>query len=126
MENPRIVVADDDPYVLDLVKMILEPEGFSVQSASNGQEALTEIAQQRPDIALLDVMMPVMDGVRCCRELRKNPETSKIPVVVMSAGANLSKTAKEIGANGFIAKPFSIDDLIAILQRQLGNGEQAA
>lgn len=114
-----VLVADDDPCVLDLVRTLLESEGFSVQSASNGQEALSEIALHRPDVVLLDVMMPIMDGVTCCIELRKNPETSDVPVVVMSATTNLSTTVKEIGANGFIAKPFGIGELVRLLNRQL-------
>ena len=115
MVNPKILVADDDPSVLSLVRTLLESGGDSVSSASNGQEALSEIAQHRPDIVLLDVMMPVMDGLTACSELRKNPETSDMPVVVMSASENLSRSLTEIGANGFIAKPFDIDELLALL-----------
>lgn len=122
MDSPKILVADDDPLVVDLIKTLLEGEGYSVLSASNGQEAVSEAALHHPDVVLIDVTMPVMDGVTACRELRKNPQTSQTPVVVMSAGENYSRRIKEIGANGFIAKPFNIDDLLALLGRQLPAG----
>lgn len=118
-EGPVVLIADDDPWIVDLVKTFLQSEGFSVQSARNGQEALCEIAQHRPDIVLLDVMMPIKDGVTCCIELRQNPDTAEMPVVIMSATENVSSRLREIGADGFIAKPFDIEDLLAVLISQL-------
>jgi len=123
VENPRVLVADDDPCILSLVKTVLEIEGFSVLSASNGREALREVEDHRPDVVLLDVMMPVMDGVTCCKELRKNPETATTPIVIMSAALNLAEL-KETGADGFIAKPFDNDELVSLLMNRIQERKQ--
>lgn len=117
-ESPKVLVADDDPGIVDLIKTLLEAEGFSVLSACNGLEALREVEHHRPDIVLLDIMMPMMDGITCCKELRSNPNTSDTLVVVMSATVDIAEL-KGIGATDFIAKPFDNDHLVRLLNTWL-------
>ena len=116
----NVLVVDDDPCIVDLVRILLESEGFSMESAQDGRQALHTIEQDQPDIVLMDVMMPVMDGVTCCAEMRKNPSTSKLPVLFMSAATNLQGRLREIGADGFISKPFDLEDLLSLLKAHLG------
>ena len=84
-QGRQVLVADDDPVVVDLVCQLLEEDGFSVRSAAHGREALDEIGRQRPDVLLLDLMMPVMDGFETLQQLRANPDTRDLPVVVITA-----------------------------------------
>jgi len=90
----QVLVADDDPVVVDLVRQLLEEDGWTVRSAANGQEALDEIAQQRPNVLLLDLMMPVMDGFEALHRLRDDPETRNLPVVIITA-KDLSREERE-------------------------------
>lgn len=95
----QVLVADDDPVVVDLVRQLLEEDGFSVRSAVNGQEALDEIARQRPDVLLLDLMMPVMDGFETLQRLRQNPDTRDLPVVVITAKDLSAQEREELRQN---------------------------
>jgi len=81
----QALIADDDPVVVDLVRQLLEEEGWQVRSAADGQQALDQIARSKPDVLLLDLMMPVMDGFETLHRLRENPETRDLPVVVITA-----------------------------------------
>ena len=90
----QLLVADDDPNVVELVRQLLEEEGWSVRSAADGQETLEEIARQRPDVLLLDLMMPVMDGFETLQRLRDDPETRNLPVVIITA-RDLSQQERE-------------------------------
>ena len=90
----QLLVADDDPIVSDLVRQLLEDDGWSVRSAANGQQALDQIAKQKPDVLLLDLMMPVMDGFETLQRLRDDPETRDLPVVIITA-RDLSQQERE-------------------------------
>jgi len=92
----QVLVADDDPVVVDLARQLLEEDGWSVRSAANGQQALDEIARQRPDVLLLDLMMPVMDGFETLHQLRENPATRDLPVVVFTAKDLSPQEQKEL------------------------------
>jgi signal transduction histidine kinase/DNA-binding response OmpR family regulator len=81
----EVLVTDDDPVVIELTRQLLEDDGWTVRAASNGQEALDALAEKRPDVMLLDLMMPVMDGFETLRRLRANPETKDLPVIVVTA-----------------------------------------
>ena len=81
----EVLVVDDDPMVVDLVQQLLEEDSWTVRSAANGREGLDEIARQQPDVVLLDLMMPVMDGFETLNHLRENPATQNLPVVVITA-----------------------------------------
>jgi DNA-binding response OmpR family regulator len=114
----RILVVDDDPRLLHVVAMYLSIEGYDVDTASNGEEGLRLLEQRRPDLVILDVMMPGIDGLEACRRIKSNPETRAIPVVLFTA---LSRTddvenGRAAGANRFINKPFSLIGLGAVIR----------
>jgi CheY-like chemotaxis protein len=112
MNRPLVLVVDDDPDILDAICDILDAEGYRVSRARHGQEALDQVDSQRPDIILLDLMMPVMDGVAFSQALRLRPAVRDVPIVVISADGNPQRAAA-VGAAGYLAKPFDIDALLA-------------
>ena len=109
----RVLVVDDDPDILDALSEILEVEGYDVQRARNGREALQRLEHGLPDLVLLDLMMPVMDGWEFARSLAPG---ARPPIIVLSADRNVSAKAKEIGALGWLAKPFELSDLLAAVR----------
>jgi diguanylate cyclase (GGDEF)-like protein len=111
----RILVVDDDPDILQYVKMNLELEGFEAQTASNGVEALEIATKNPPALVLMDVMMPGMDGLTTLRHLRNDPTTSSVPVVMLTARALAKDRVKglDLGADDYITKPFAVEELIA-------------
>jgi DNA-binding response OmpR family regulator len=114
----RILLVDDDPDILESTQYLVEAEGYEVDTAHNGREALERMSAAKPDVILLDLMMPVMDGWQFVEELRKGPH-AQVPVIVLSAIHGLSAKAKQLQASGFVAKPFDIDDLLRQLQTVL-------
>lgn len=112
MTAGRVLVVDDQPDIVDVVRTYLERDGFEVFSASNGVHALEEVARLGPDILILDVMLPGMDGLNVCREIRK---TRTIPILMLSArGDDLDKIlGLEIGADDYLVKPFNPKELVA-------------
>jgi CheY-like chemotaxis protein len=122
MEAPvqtSVLVVDDEPQVVWMLQFSLEAEGFQTFAARDGRRALDELRQHRPELMLLDIMMPVMDGWSVLQEIRDLPEGERPRVVVVSARASLRDRAKaaELGAVGFVAKPFNVDDLLGVLNR---------
>jgi len=109
---PLVLVVDDDPDILEAVCDILEGEGYRVARARNGREALERLDEEKPILILLDLMMPVMDGLAFARALRGRERDRSIPIVVISADGDPQKAAA-LGARGFLAKPFDIDALLA-------------
>jgi CheY-like chemotaxis protein len=112
MIPPLVLVVDDDPDILEAICDILEGEGYRVARARHGEEALTRAEHERPDVILLDLMMPVMDGVAFSRAMRDRPALCDVPVVVISADGNPQRAAV-VGAVGYLAKPFDIDALLS-------------
>lgn len=113
-----VLVVDDEPQVVWMLRFSLEAEGYRTLEARDGRAALEEIRRHRPDLVLLDVMMPVMDGWSVLEELRALPESERPRVVVVSARASLRDRAKaaELGADAFVAKPFNVEDLLDVLR----------
>jgi CheY-like chemotaxis protein len=111
-EARRVLVVDDDEDILAVIKEALEIAGYVPDLATNG-EAAHLAAHTRPALVLLDLMMPGVDGYEVGRRLRADPRTADVPIVVMSAGARASHGARDIGANGYLAKPFALADLVA-------------
>jgi CheY-like chemotaxis protein len=117
--EPVVLVVDDDPAIIGFVEMALSDEGYRVETASNGREALAEVEKDRPNVILLDLTMPVMNGYEFYTELKKRMNGSgQIPVVVMTAGQRAREAATELGASGYLAKPFQLDDLIDCVEKQ--------
>ena len=117
MTKPFILVVDDEPDLRDLVALTLADDGFDVAVARDGREALERIAERRPDLILLDMMMPVMDGRALCARLRADGGLPR--VVVMTAADHVAQCAREVGAVGWLAKPFDIDDLVIAIRHGL-------
>ena len=121
--QPLVLVADDEPRITKLVSLALSAEGFRVVTASGGEEALQKAEEVRPDIVLLDIVMPGMDGIEVMRQLR---ERRPIPVILLTAKGSTSDKAKglDLGADDYVAKPFDLDELAArvraVLRRALG------
>jgi len=113
MRQP-ILVIDDDPQIVDLVRDILEFEGYVVATAANGQEGLMVLDQIQPGLVLLDMRMPVLDGWGFARALQTRGDTT--PIVVMTAAQDAKQWAAEIGATSYVAKPFDFDDLVQAVE----------
>jgi two-component system, cell cycle response regulator DivK len=111
----RIVVADDDPVSRGLIRDVLEPQSYEVFEASNGEEALTMIAETRPDLVLLDIQMPVLDGYEVLKKLRADVRFRDIPVAIVTALAMAGdrERALSVGSNAYITKPISVSALRA-------------
>jgi CheY-like chemotaxis protein len=125
MTTPLVLVVDDDPDILDAICDILDAEGYRVTRARHGLEALAQVEAARPDVILLDLMMPVMDGVAFSHALRQRPAVRDIPIIVISADGNPQRAAS-VGAAGYLAKPFDIEALLAQVSgitRIVGAGE---
>ena len=112
MTNAKILVADDDRNICELLRMYLEKEGYTVVLAGNGEEALSKFDEENPDIILLDVMMPRLDGWQVCRELRKK---SECPIIMITAkGETFDKVlGLELGADDYVVKPFEPKEIVA-------------
>ena len=121
--NKNVWIVDDQQDILDVVQIVLENEGFSVKTFLNGS-FVQEAHQEKPDMILLDILLSGEDGRELCRQLKSKKETSNIPVVLLSAHLNASNTYRECGANGFLEKPFHLDDLIGTVKDQLEPGEE--
>jgi CheY-like chemotaxis protein len=114
---PSILVVDDDADVRVLLEAYLALEGFDVLTACNGRDALLQLRDTRPSVILLDLMMPVMDGVEFRRHQQGQPALRDIPVVCLSARHDAKQTATLLGVAECLAKPFELDMLIAVLRR---------
>jgi CheY-like chemotaxis protein len=106
-----VLVVEDETYLCDLISDVLEAEGHAARKASNGLEALDAIRERKPQLILLDLMMPVMDGWEFMDHLRRNPAWARIPVVIITAVYDVARTQQETGARAVITKPFDIDQL---------------
>ena len=113
--SDRILVVDDDPEIRDFVKANLEREGFEIEVAGSGPEALELAGERPPALVLLDVMMPGMDGLTTLRHLRNDVPTANVPVVMLTAKPQAAERVKglDLGADDYITKPFEIDELVA-------------
>ena len=113
--QPTVLIADDEPEVLNVVKRFLTRKGYDMVTAANGAEALGKSKVQKPDIILLDINMPEMDGMTVCRKLREDPLTRLTPIVFVSARGKTDDKVSglNIGADDYITKPFELEELQA-------------
>jgi DNA-binding NarL/FixJ family response regulator len=120
-EHKRLLLIDDDPNLILLVKDYLEFRGYEVITAENGQEALDILDQETPDMIICDVMMPQMDGYSLVENVRKNPRTSWIPVLFLSAKGQSQDRVKGLntGADVYMVKPFEPEELVAQVESSL-------
>ena len=124
-KKPTIVTADDDPQLLRLIARNLQFEGYEVIAVSDGQQALEQIETHVPDVVLLDVMMPKMDGFTVCQRVR---EFSTVPIIIVTArGQDQDKIrGLDLGADDYLTKPFSIDELLARVRAVLRRSQFSA
>jgi CheY-like chemotaxis protein len=123
---PSVLVVDDDPDVRVLLEAYLELEGFDVQTAANGRDALQCLRETCPSVILLDLMMPVMDGVEFRRQQQGQPRLRDIPVVCLSARHDARQTAMRLGVAECLAKPFDLERVLAVLRRHCPTPPPAA
>jgi len=114
LSSKKILVVDDEVYILHILDFSLGAEGYEVITAADGAEAIEKARQEKPDLVVLDIMMPKVDGFEACRRLKADPETREIPVILLTAkGREVDrKMGMEVGADDYIVKPFSPTKLI--------------
>src|SRR5215212_2910737 len=118
VSNARVLVVDDDPNMLSMLRRTLGFEGFAVTTAADGEHALQTIERERPDVVILDVMLPGLDGIEVCRRLRRRVN---VPLLMLTARGSVPDRVAglDAGADDYLAKPFAIDELLARLRALL-------
>ncbi len=119
-----VLIAEDDPEIANFVKFKLEKSGLEVMHGENGKVALELINENKPDLVILDIMMPIMDGFEVLRLMKENPETRGIPVIMLTAKGMEADVLKgfETGAVDYITKPFSVSELAVRVKSVLARG----
>jgi two-component system alkaline phosphatase synthesis response regulator PhoP len=118
MENKKILVVDDEEHMLRFMEYNLKSQGYEVELAHNGLEALERAAKSPPDLILLDIKMPVMNGYEACLQLKRNPATSRIPVIIVSVMAD-GEEALALNVKSYMSKPFDSEKLLEEVKRVL-------
>ncbi len=116
-----VLLAEDDPDIRDLVTFKLRQQGYEVRAFEDGLSALASARDEMPDLALLDITMPGMSGLDVCRELRADPATADVPIILLTARAQESdiETGFAVGADDYVVKPFSPRELVSRVQAVL-------
>ena len=122
MRKGKILVVDDEVYITQILEFSLGAEGFEVITANNGELAVEKAIQAQPDLIVLDIMMPVLDGYETCRRLKRQSETKNIPIILLTAkGREADKRLGfEVGAVDYIIKPFSPNRLVGRIEEIIG------
>lgn len=123
MSSPRkVLIVDDEPNIVTALEFLLRRSGYDVQLATNGAEALQQVDAYRPDLVLLDVMMPVKSGYEVCQTLRERPDLAHVKIVMLSAKGSEAEINKglSLGADLYITKPFSTQELVSTIDRLFG------
>src|SRR5688572_21118447 len=118
---PRILIVEDEEPLVMLLRYNLEAEGYAVESASNGEDAELKLAEDVPDLVVLDWMIPNVSGIELCRRLRARPETAQLPIIMLTARGEESERVRGLatGADDYIVKPFSVPELVARIRALL-------
>ena len=126
IEKIRILLVDDEPIITKLVGKRLEAEGFEVSTAKDGQEAYEKTRKEAPQLIILDLMLPKMDGYRVCGLLKKDTRYAQIPIILFTARAQERdmKLADEVGADAYITKPFQAETLLGKIRELLSAKSQ--
>lgn len=121
MSHVRILVVEDEAALVAMLRYNLEKEGFAVDEAADGEEAIVKIAEQVPDLVLLDWMLPRFSGLEVCRRLRRDPATRNLPIIMLTARAEETDRVRglDVGADDYVSKPFSPTELVARIRAVL-------
>ena len=119
--KPTILIVEDEAPLLTLLRYNLEKQGFRVEEAADGQEALLRVAETKPDLILLDWMLPTLSGLEVCRQIRRRPNTRELPIIMVTARTEDQDAVRALntGADDYIAKPFVMDALLARIRALL-------
>jgi two-component system phosphate regulon response regulator PhoB len=128
LAKPTVLIVEDEAPLLTLLRYNLEKQGFRVDEAADGQEALLRVAEARPDVMLLDWMLPSLSGIEVCRQLRRRTETRDLPIIMVTARTEDQDAVRalDIGADDYIAKPFAIEHVIARIRALLRRSGRVA
>lgn len=115
----RIFVIDDDPYILDAIRFTLEDAGYAVSASEQGSDAekLMKSKDSLPDLIIMDALLSGKDGRTICKKLKNHKRTRHIPVIIISARPDTDSSARQAGAEDFLAKPFDIDELLLLVKK---------
>ncbi len=121
LPNPRVLLVEDEPAQREVLAYNLEAEGYAVDRAENGEQALLCVAEAAPDVVILDWMMPVMSGLEVCRQMKTRTETREIPIIMLSARSEEVDAVRglETGADDYVVKPYALKELMARVRTQL-------
>ena len=127
-EKPySILIVDDEDSIRSLLRLTLVRAGYEVIEAASGEEGITLAQTKKPDLVLLDVMMPAMDGFDVCRYMRQDPDLNNMPIIMLSArrDARSRQLSRQAGANGYLTKPWHADELLWRVGEAIDNAKQA-
>lgn len=116
-ENKKIFICDDDQGILDVLEIILESQGYMIVKEIDSTLLFNKLKEEKGDLLLLDLWMPVLSGHELINMIRKDPQTKKLPIIVLSASRNEKDMALNAGANQFISKPFDMDEIITSVEK---------
>lgn len=118
----KILIADDEPNIVISLEFLMRHNGYEVKTASDGEEALRQLDSFKPDLILLDIMLPLRNGFEVCQKIRENPDSSSVKIVMLTAKGREVEVNKglTLGADLYITKPFATKDLLANVLRLLG------
>jgi len=122
--SKRILIVDDEPNIVISLEFLMKREGFETEVAADGEAALEALARNRPDLVVLDVMLPKMNGFEVCRQIRSSPDSRDLKILMLTAKGRETEVARGLGlgADAYVTKPFSTKDLVAQIKRLLGSG----
>jgi DNA-binding response OmpR family regulator len=120
----RILIVDDEPNIVISLEFLMKREGFEAEIAVDGEAALEAVARSKPDLVVLDVMLPRLDGFEVCRRIRADPDSRSVKVLMLTARGRETEVARglALGADAYVTKPFSTRDVVAQIRRLLGVG----
>jgi two-component system, OmpR family, phosphate regulon response regulator PhoB len=126
--KPMVLIVEDEAPLVTLLRYNLEKEGFSVCSAGDGEEALLQIAENKPDAVLLDWMLPLVSGLEVCRQIRRSPSSRSLPIILLTARGEEADRVRGLdsGADDYIVKPFSPSELVARLRAVIRRAQPTA
>lgn len=124
----KILIAEDEPYIVDALSFVLSQAGHTVSAESDGGEVLEALRKTRPDVLILDLMLPTKNGFEILKELKTGTEFSQLPVLVLTAKGQAKDRAmaEQLGADAFIAKPFSNSEVVQRVEQLVGQARRAA